>query len=165
MDSPKKHDTTLHDSMAAVEDIDYYLIELELGEGAMRFAPTPGKQPTVEQQVAALSTTQRQEYQSFKTMWDDSRHKRKNKLYNPTLDDVPDYMFLRFLRFTADGASGDFRKDRAFKVLKKYNHRYFHMTARKMESQLLTKVRFGSVRFGVHVDTTLRSRPHGSLVP
>jgi hypothetical protein len=150
--APKNDDTTTmnnnnnnrNTSMAAVEDIDFYFMELELGEGAMRFAPTPGEQPTFAQQVSALSTSQRQVYHSLKTRWDDSRHQRKNKIYNPTLDDIPDYMFLRFARFSVSSKDIDrgeeFREDRAWKALIKYDHRYIHMTARNMEAQLLTKV-------------------------
>ena len=138
------------------EDIDHYLIELEMGVGAMRFASKAGE-PTLEKQLQNLTKDQRQIYDTLKTKWNKyitDRTKSKKRSYNSTLDDMPDYMILRFARHSSSasttsassakngdtGGAAVFRLNKAWKSMTKYNLRYLHLTSKVLEEQLLTKV-------------------------
>lgn len=157
----KINEADANDDNAEMEDIDFYLIELELGEGAMRFA-SPQGHPSVERQLLNLSVAQRDVYNSLKQKWilsnvvaassasnvgggDGSNNRRRR--YNATLDDMPDYMILRFARHSASSkdlhseTSSNFRMNRAWKSMRKYNMRYLHLTSKLLEEQLLSKVR------------------------
>ena len=132
------------------ENIDFFLLELELGEGAMRFAPNPCE-PSIMKQVSNLTETQRDVVESLKSKW-----KYKCSKAGQATMEYPDSMILRFVRDTATttsattGSNDDknynglkFHMNDAWKSMKKYNQRrYMNISCgRQMENQLLTKVR------------------------
>ena len=171
------------DDDANAEDIDLFLLELELGEGAIRFAPkssSGSEQTSLYMQLQSLTKQQRHVFDSLKSKWiERCRHKDKvaagvasttASSNNPMkrCNEFPDYMILRFARTTASvvkdkstkgttaAASAanssttampkndtmlKFNESDAWKAMKKYKHRYLHMTCHKMEEQLLSKVR------------------------
>jgi hypothetical protein len=134
----KKNETTGEEhAMAEVEDIDFYLIELELGEGAMRFARKAER--SLEQQLEYLAPVERRCCNNLKRRWDKRRDSKK-WVY-------PDEMYLRFAQNTSGRG---FKEKEAWKAMKKLNVRFLLQTARNLEEQLLTKVSLVTNRISVY---------------
>jgi hypothetical protein len=107
-------------------DVDFYLIEMELGEGPMRFA---GKaERCLERQLQDLSEKDRRCYGNLKRSWEQ----------RDTGCDFPCDIYLRFARNTADRKG--FNEHRAWKHMTKFNKQYLNLSAHRLEKQLLTKV-------------------------
>jgi hypothetical protein len=100
----KKGTKEEHDAMAEEEDIDFYLIELELGEGAMRFARKAER--SLEKQLEYLLPVERRCYNNLKRRWDE--RDRKKCVY-------PDGMYLRFAQNTSGRG---FKEKEAWKAIK-----------------------------------------------
>ena len=136
-----------------MKDIDFFLIELELGEGAMRFA-SPQGELSLEKQLLQLTRDQRDVYDSLKQKWilsnvasaSSDNTQRRGRRYNATLDDLPDYMILRFARHSVSSKDlltkneSTFRMNHAWKSMRKFNLRYLSLTSKLLEEQLLSKV-------------------------
>eukprot|EP00934_Nitzschia_sp_Nitz4_P008359 Nitzschia sp. Nitz4//scaffold83_size84149//10078//11404//NITZ4_005164-RA/size84149-processed-gene-0.16-mRNA-1//1//CDS//3329558917//8349//frame0 len=111
-------------------DIDYFLLEMELGEGPMRFA---GKgEHSISRQLRELSEA---DYRTFRKVKDRCHTLGTKRHFN-------DAVVLRFLRNTIPSGKSDFSEDRAWKALKKFNLRYHEMRLARLEKQLLSKTLF-----------------------
>ena len=84
---------------------------------------------SVERQLASLSLSQRACVNALKLKWE-SRQNGANHLF-------PDYYYLRFARCSP----GDpFNFSSAWKVMERFDWRYFELSMSKMEATILTKV-------------------------
>jgi hypothetical protein len=107
-------------------DINFFLIELELGEGPMRFAEKG--EHSLAQQLEDLKKNDRRCINNLKQRWQE----------NNASFDFPEEMYLRFARSTAKKKG--FNEDKAFKYMRKFNKRYLKLSAHQLEKQLMTKV-------------------------
>ena len=107
--------------------LDFNALEKQLGPGPMRFT-TKGER-SLEEQLASLTESERQCFDSLKQKWNDKHPETP----------FSDEMILRFARCSP--GKKKFQKDASWKVMKKFNQRYLTLKAESMESQLLSKVR------------------------
>ena len=100
-----------------------------LGPGPNRFA-AKGERP-ISEQIASLSPEERECYNSLRIRW---------KALHP---DRPysDEMYLRFARCSPGKTK--FNEKTAWRVMNRFDRRYLVLTASRLESQLLSKVRLG----------------------
>jgi hypothetical protein len=115
----------------------------ELGEGPMRFAPK-FKERSIAEQIKALPLEQRVCLENVKTKWEtkycstpaagSGESPAAAQAQQPFTED----MYLRFCRCSP--GPEPFQERNALKVMKKYERRYQHLTARDLKEQLLTKV-------------------------
>lgn len=108
-------------------DIDFFLIELEVGEGPMRFAPK-GERSLLEQ-ISDLDEADQRCHRNLKRSWDE---------YDKKEFDMKDDMILRFARNTTK--DNTFDEERAWKLMRKFKRRYAIASAHRLEKQLMTKV-------------------------
>lgn len=112
-------------------DIDFFLVQMELGEGPMRFA---GKgEHSIERQLRELSDNDYRAFRKIKRQWERGGQNVP----------FPDSMYLRFLRNTIPTGKEGFQERRAWKALTKFNVRYHKMRIANLEGQILSKVRTG----------------------
>ena len=97
-----------------------------LGDGPLRFAPK--NERTIQEQMDALSDSEKQCVQALKTKWEE-----KNEPF-------PDDMYLRFARCSP--GTKKFNEKASLKVMKKFDRRYLDLTAAELEPQLASKTLF-----------------------
>uniref|UniRef100_A0A6U2FXP7 CRAL-TRIO domain-containing protein n=1 Tax=Pseudictyota dubia TaxID=2749911 RepID=A0A6U2FXP7_9STRA len=110
------------------EVISYESAKKKLGDGPMRFAPIDER--SVEDQIAALSPSERECVDNLKTRWE-----KKSSGYA-----FSDSMYLRFARCSPGPEK--FNEEAAWKVMKKFDSRYLTLTAVQQEKQLISKTLF-----------------------
>ena len=134
LNNPNRIQTTMVDPMSAKKKMerkkscDLISLEKELGPGPMRFAPI--QERTIEEQIRALSPSERKCFDALKSKWE-----KKMSNQPPFTDE----MYLRFARCSP--GTQKFNDKASWKVMKKFDQRYIHLTAEGLEKQLLSKVR------------------------
>jgi hypothetical protein len=106
-------------------EIDMDTARKDVGDGPMRFAPI-GERST-EEQIAALTTSEKECFDNLKTKWE----KEVNAPFT-------DEMYLRFARCSP--GKDKFNEKASWKVMKKFKRRYLALSADDLEDQLSTKV-------------------------
>ena len=114
-------------------ELGFYAAEAQLGPGPTRFAQKSRR--SIEQQLEALSPSDRRCFKNLQQRWQDLKAKRPSK-WTPYTDE----MILRFARNTARKTG--FYEDRAFGAMKKMRPKWATLSIHRMEPQLLSKTLF-----------------------
>ena len=125
-------------AMAEEEDIDFYLVELGLGEGPMRFAKRGER--SLEKQLEGLGQAELRCFYNLKRKWNE---------YEKAFV-LSDEMILRFAR---NSGGKPYKEKAAWKAMKKFNSRFLRLSAKQMHKQLLTKVGFVDPKYGFSVSS------------
>jgi hypothetical protein len=115
------------------DNLDFHLVELAIGEGPLRF--TNKGERSLDQQIQALSRSDRICYKQLLQRWEDRMTKKSRGTYH-----LPKEACLRFARNNTkkDG----FCEERAWRSMLKFNNRYLCLSAHRLEQQLLSKTLF-----------------------